>query len=122
VCRVYVCAVSCRALQSQHVVVITWAAAKLGQYCPTLFDRLLWRAVAVRAQLYPQGVGVLLAACAAVGHRPDSKAVAQLVQVGRGLYRLQESANQQPVLSVPTGAPYTHPLSVPLFTFISHTD
>lgn len=91
---------TCRQLQSQHVVVITWAAAKLGQYCPALYDRLLWRAVAVRVQLYPQGVGLLLAACAAVGHRPDSKAVAQLVQVGRAAQAAAEGAAEGAAVSL----------------------
>jgi hypothetical protein len=71
-----------RRLQSQHVVVITWAASKLGHFHPALYDRLLWRAVAVRGVLHPQGVAMLLSSCARVGHRPDPRAVAQLLQVG----------------------------------------
>lgn len=71
-----------RRLQSQHVVVITWAASKLGHFQHELYDRLLWRAVAVRSVLHPQGVAMLLSSSARVGHRPDPRAVAQLLQVG----------------------------------------
>jgi hypothetical protein len=73
-----------RTLQSQHVVAITWAAAKLGHHNTRLYDLLLWRAVVVRRALYPQGVAVLLAALARARHRPDPRAVAQLLQVGSG--------------------------------------
>lgn len=71
-----------RTLQSQDVVCITWATARLGHYCPQLFSRLMWRAVVVRGALYPQGVAMMLAGCARAGHNPDPRAVAQLLQVG----------------------------------------
>lgn len=64
------------------MVVVTWAASKVGHGQPGLYDRLLWRAVALRGLLYPQGVAMLLSACARVGHKPDPRAVAQLLQVG----------------------------------------
>jgi hypothetical protein len=68
-------------LQSHHVAVITWAAAKLGHHDGRLFDRLLWRAVVVRAALQLKHVAMLLWAAGKVGHAADARAVAQLLQV-----------------------------------------
>lgn len=80
---VYLSVCPCRSsLQAQDVVMTLWAAAKLGHHHPQLFDRMMWRAVITRAALKPWGVAVLLCAVAQVGHRPDPRAVAQLLQVG----------------------------------------
>eukprot|EP00775_Hariotina_reticulata_P013746 gene13746-13865_t len=68
-------------LQSQHVAIITWAAAKLGHHDGRLFDRLLWRAVVVRGALQLKHVGLLLWAAGRVRHAVDPRAVAQLLQV-----------------------------------------
>jgi hypothetical protein len=70
----------CQQLQSQHVVIASWALAKLGHYDASLTTRLLWRAVVVRQALQTRGVGLLVWSAGKQGHAADPRAVAQLLQ------------------------------------------